>query len=120
MNLSNQLGRLILKGGMRAFAFIVPFGLAVLAAFGNLPRDAALDTHAGPSIHAIGAYDRLTSYRDTDGNLIQYHSDANGNVTNIVYPGGKNVYYAFDSLNRLTNVTDWANRKASIIYDLAN
>ena len=50
--------------------------------------------------------------------MIQYRYDANGNLTNLVYPGGRNVYYAFDSLNRLTNVTDWAGRKSTITYDL--
>ena len=68
---------------------------------------------------AFDAYNRVTAYRDGAGNLIQYRYDANGNVTNLVYPGGKNVYYAFDNLNRLTNVTDWAQRKTVIGYDLA-
>jgi RHS repeat-associated protein len=36
-----------------------------------------------------------------------------------VYPGGKNVYYSFDSNNHMTNVTDWAGRKTSVTYDLA-
>jgi RHS repeat-associated protein len=66
------------------------------------------------------AYDRVSSYRDTDGNVIQYRTDANGNLTNLVYPGGKIVSYFYDSLNRLTNVTDWANRKTTIEYDLAS
>ena len=66
------------------------------------------------------AYDRVSSYKDSEGNLIQYRSDANGNLTNLIYPGGKVVTYYYDSLNRLTNVTDWANRKTSIIYDLAS
>jgi len=65
------------------------------------------------------AYNRVSSYRDVYGNLIQYKYDVNGNVTNLVYPGGKNVYYTFDSLNRMTNVTDWSGRKTSITYDLA-
>ncbi len=68
---------------------------------------------------AFNAYDRVSSYRDADGNFFQYRHDANGNLTNLVYPGGKNVYYAYDSLNRLTNVTDWANRKTAFVYDLA-
>ena len=29
-------------------------------------------------------------------------------------------YYAYDSLNRLTNVTDWAGRKTVMVYDLAS
>jgi RHS repeat-associated protein len=65
------------------------------------------------------AYDRVSSYRDSDGNLIQYRTDANGNLASLIYPGGKTVNYAFDSLNRLTNVTDWANRKTTIEYNLA-
>ena len=65
------------------------------------------------------AYDRVSSYRDSDGNLIQYRADANGNVTNVVYPGSRVVSYAYDSLNRLTNVTDWANGRTAIAYDLA-
>jgi len=69
---------------------------------------------------AYDAYNRVSSYRDTSGNLIQYRYDANGNITNLVYPGGKNVYYGFDSLNRMTNVTDWSGRKSSITYDLAS
>lgn len=72
------------------------------------------------NLWTFDAYDRVSTYTDADGNLTQYRRDANGNVTNLVYPGGKNVYYAFDSLNRLTNVTDWANRKTAIEYDLAS
>jgi RHS repeat-associated protein len=64
------------------------------------------------------AYNRISSCKDIYGNLIQYRYDANGNVTNLIYPGGKNVYYAYDSLNRVTNVTDWAGRKSAMTYDL--
>jgi len=65
------------------------------------------------------AYNRVSSYKDVYGNLIQYRYDAGGNLTNLVYPGGKNVYYAYDSNNHMTNVTDWAGRKTGIGYDLA-
>jgi RHS repeat-associated protein len=65
------------------------------------------------------AYDRVASYKDVYGNLIQYKYDLNGNMTNMVYPGGKNVYYAYDSLNHMTNVTDWSARRTRITYDLA-
>ena len=64
------------------------------------------------------AYNRVSTYKDVFGNLIQYRYDANGNMTNLVYPGSKNVYYAYDSNNHMTNVTDWAGRKTSIAYDL--
>lgn len=69
---------------------------------------------------AFDAYDRVQSYRDADGNLIQYKYDASGNLTNLIYPGNRVVAYGYDSLNRLTNITDWANRKTVISYDLAN
>ena len=68
----------------------------------------------------IDAYDRISSYRDADGNVIGYQYDANGNLTRLAHPGNKAVTYQYDSLNRLTNVTDWANRVTSIEYDLAS
>ena len=69
---------------------------------------------------SFDAYNRMTSYTDADGNLIQYRYDNNGNVTNLIYPGGKTVTYFYDSLNRLTNVTDWSGRKTVMTYDLAS
>ena len=66
------------------------------------------------------AYDRVSSYRDSDGNLIQYRRDQNGNVTSLIYPGNRTVSYSYDSLNRLTNVTDWASRQTTLVYDLAS
>ncbi len=65
------------------------------------------------------AYDRITSYNDIYGNLIQYKYDLNGNLTNLIYPGGKNVFYGYDGQNHMTNVTDWSGRKTSFSYDLA-
>jgi RHS repeat-associated protein len=64
------------------------------------------------------AYDRVSSYQDVYGNLIQYRYDSNGNLTNLVYPGGRNVYYAYDSNNNMTNVTDWSGRQTTLTYDL--
>ncbi|MDR3562927.1 MAG: RHS repeat-associated core domain-containing protein [Negativicutes bacterium] len=65
------------------------------------------------------AYNRVSSYADVYGNLIQYRFDPNGNLTNLIYPGNRTVTYAFDSQNHLTNVTDWSGRKTSIGYNLA-
>ena len=70
-------------------------------------------------VQTFDAYNHLSSYRDADGNLIQFRTDANANVTNLIYPGGKNVYYLLDSLNRITNVIDWLGRRTAIEYDLA-
>jgi RHS repeat-associated protein len=69
---------------------------------------------------AFDAYDRTSSYTDADGNQIQYRWDANGNLTNLIYPGNRIVTYVYDSLNRLTNVSDWSGRQTTITYDLAN
>jgi RHS repeat-associated protein len=65
------------------------------------------------------AYNRVSSYKDVYGNLIQYKYDASGNVTNLIYPGGKNVYYTFDSNNHLIQVKDWSGRVTTMTYDLA-
>ena len=40
-------------------------------------------------------------------------------MTNLVYPGGKNVYYTFDNDNHLTQVKDWSGRITTLHYDLA-
>ena len=64
------------------------------------------------------AYNRASSYRDTAGNLIQYRYDANGNITNLIYPGSLTITYSYDNLNHLTNVTDWTGRKTTLAYDL--
>jgi RHS repeat-associated protein len=65
------------------------------------------------------AYNRVTSCKDVYGDLMQYQYDLNGNLTNLIYFGGRNVYYAYDGLNHMTNVTDWGGRKTSLTYDLA-
>ena len=67
---------------------------------------------------SFDAYNRVTSYTDVNGYFIQYRYDVNGNLTNLIYPGGKNVYYSYDSNNHLTNVTDWSGRTSSLAYDL--
>jgi RHS repeat-associated protein len=67
------------------------------------------------------AYNRVTSFTNAAGFIVQYRYDNNGNLTNLVYPGGGNrtVKYYYDSNNRLTNVTDWAGRQTSYFHDLA-
>ncbi len=76
--------------------------------------------HGKTNAWTFDAYDRVSSYRDADGHLLQYRYDPNGNLTNLIYPGNRVVAYAYDSLNRLTNVTDWAGRQTRFTYDLAS
>ncbi len=65
------------------------------------------------------AYNRVSTYKDAYGNLIQYKFDSDGNLTNLVYPGNKNVYYTFDNDNQLTQVKDWSGRITTFGHDLA-
>ncbi|MBI5386521.1 MAG: RHS repeat-associated core domain-containing protein [Verrucomicrobia bacterium] len=59
------------------------------------------------------------TYTDAAGNRLQYYYDRAGNLTNLIYPNmNRWVRYAYDSHNRLTNVTDWAQRQTSFEYDL--
>lgn len=60
---------------------------------------------------------RVTRYTDVSDNIIEYGYDANGNLTSLIYPGGKTVTYGYDKANRLTTVTDWAYRETSYDYD---
>ena len=65
------------------------------------------------------AYNRISAYKDAYGNFIQYKYDADGNLTNLIYPGGKNVYYTYDNGNHLTQVRDWSGRVTTFGHDLA-
>ncbi len=77
-------------------------------------------TENGQSLQqTFDAYNRLASYTDVNGFTVQYRRDANGNITNLVYPGNLTLKYYYDSNNRLTNVTDWTGRQTVIAYDLA-
>ena len=48
-----------------------------------------------------------------------YRYDLGGLATNVVYPGGKTVQYAFDPDGNVTNVTDWSNHTWRITRDAA-
>ena len=53
------------------------------------------------------------------GNRIDMQ-DAVGNRTQLTYPDGRSVSYAYDASDRMTQVTDWDSRTTSYNYDLAN
>ena len=67
---------------------------------------------------AYDAYNRVSSYKDAYGDVIQYKYDTGGNLTNLIYPGGKTVVYSYDSDNHLIQVKDWSGRLTSFGYDL--
>ncbi|MCL5290246.1 MAG: hypothetical protein M1489_04325 [Firmicutes bacterium] len=60
---------------------------------------------------------RIKKYTDTQGNIIEYAYDANGNLITLTYPGGRQVQYQYDAADRLVKVTDWAGRITSYEYD---
>ncbi len=99
-------------------AFVILGSLWADLAFADIPQQ-TIGLQQSSIVQTFDAYNQMSSYRDADGNTIGYRTDANGNVTNLIYPGGKNVYYQLDSLNRITNVIDWAGRRTTIEYDLA-
>jgi RHS repeat-associated protein len=78
----------------------------------------SVSENGNSNIWTYDAYNRVSSYRDVYGNLIQYRHDTSGNLTNLIYPGNRTVAYAYDNLNHLTNVTDWAGRVTTLAYDL--
>ncbi|MEI6751606.1 MAG: RHS repeat-associated core domain-containing protein, partial [Paludibacter sp.] len=68
--------------------------------------------------YGYDGFNRVVSvdYNDFANNKVQYSYDANGNITNLIYPGGKTVSYTYDGLNRMKNLTDWNNKVITYSY----
>lgn len=52
----------------------------------------------------------VTQYTNHYSNTIEHVYDSVGNTKRIIYPGGKQVDYKYNSLNKCIEVKDWANR----------
>lgn len=63
--------------------------------------------------------DRVATYIDVAGNVIEYAYDHNGNLTQLTYPDDKTVAYTYDAHDRLKTVTDWTGRATSYHWDTA-
>lgn len=63
--------------------------------------------------------DLVNSYTNAAGEVIGYAHDANGNLTTLTYPGGRQVHYAYDKRDQLVSVTDWEQRRTTFQYDLS-
>lgn len=59
----------------------------------------------------------VTQYTDNYSNTIEHIYDSVGNITKVVYPGGKYVEYKYNSLNKCIEAKDWANRVFAINRD---
>lgn len=57
----------------------------------------------------------ITQYTNTYSNILQRVYDSVGNVTRIIYPGGKLVDYKYNSLNKCIEVKDWTNAVYTIV-----
>ncbi|MFH0790479.1 MAG: RHS repeat-associated core domain-containing protein [Candidatus Omnitrophota bacterium] len=71
------------------------------------------------------SYDNLNRVIQTDSTLnairytLNYEYDKSGNRTKLTYPDNSHITYAYDSLNRLTNIQDQVGASiASYTYDL--
>lgn len=71
----------------------------------------------GTAENVYDTLNRVTSYKDTQGNIIQYAYDSVGNLITLTYPGGRQVSYEYDTANRMKKVTDWGGRVTSYSYD---
>ncbi len=61
--------------------------------------------------------DRVLSYTNAQTETIGYRYDASGNLTQLIYPGGKTVSYGYDARERLSTITDWSNRVTTLVWD---
>ena len=71
----------------------------------------------GKSIkYGYDAFGRVTQV-EYDGIQVEYDYDSNSNVKTITYPGGKDVTYTYDALNRVTSIIDWKNATTTFRYN---
>ncbi|MBU6451040.1 MAG: hypothetical protein KGS72_04625 [Cyanobacteria bacterium REEB67] len=77
------------------------------------------DASSGSFSRAYDSAGRLISETDSQGAVIGYQLDANGNVTRITYPSGYYVTRAYDQLDRVTKITLYTDTTpaATFTYD---
>ncbi len=63
------------------------------------------------------ALNRVTQYTNTQRNTLQYTYNQLENLTALIYPDGRQVFYGYNAASRLTSVTDWAGRVTRYEYD---
>lgn len=68
-----------------------------------------------PIAFSYDAFNRVTG-TTYDGFSVGYQYDLAGNITRITYPGGKQVNYTYDALNRMKTVADWNNQVTTYNY----
>lgn len=59
----------------------------------------------------------VRTYTNALNETFVYRYDAGGNLVQLTLPGTKTITYAYDEMNRLDSITDWANRVTDFTYD---
>lgn len=94
----------------------VSFASATFVRDGNGNITLAKDEHGSMSF-SYDELNRLKSYTDYFGNLVQYEYDLAGNVVKIIYPGNKAVTYSYNDDNRLNSLTTWNAKNLTYTYN---
>jgi RHS repeat-associated protein len=71
----------------------------------------------GTTTYSYDGADRLIGITDGTGSIIGYALDADGNVTTLTYPNGKQVTQTYNTDDELTRVTDWLAHTTSFAYN---
>ncbi|WP_414450021.1 RHS repeat-associated core domain-containing protein [Burkholderia sp. 22PA0099] len=59
----------------------------------------------------------LTLIQDRHGNTVQLQRDQYANLTQVISPNGRHLYFTYDGLDRMTSVSDDLGRKVQYQYD---
>ena len=122
----NRVGKTKADGGTITYAYdalnrlttTTYTGGAISYGYDAVGNRTTMNDPQGTTTYGYDALDRLVQVVGSNGTL-QYGYDLNGNRTSMTYPGGNTVTYLYDAANRLTGVTDWANRRTNYTYDAA-
>lgn len=89
----------------------------------GIGRLTSVTDQSGSTSYFYNAFGQVTKEtRVVDGKtyVTEYHFDANGQMTGMTYPSGRQVNYTFDSLNRISGVTTTHNTVTSTLASSAD
>jgi RHS repeat-associated protein len=86
-----------------------PDGAEIAYTYDAAGNRTAVTTSGGTTSYSYDAVNRLTELIDAGGRRTDFAYDPEGNLTRIAYPNGVVASHTFDSLNRLTGITQTQN-----------
>ena len=92
-------------------------GQTVQREYDALGNVLVMTDNVGVTTYAYDSLYRLLTVTNSFTATVGYGYDANGNRTQLIYPGGQVVTYTYDGDNRPTQVRDWQNRVTQYAYD---